>query len=334
MSNQPLVSIVTPLFNRVNLVGESIDSVIGQTYPNWEMIIVDDGSTDGSYEYVQQKVTEEPRIKILKRDRNPKGAPACRNIGLEKARGEFVIFLDSDDILAPHCLQQRVKAFSDFPDKDFLVFPIQYFEQSIGDRKDIFFRYFHQDYITSFLLKSHWITMSPIWKKDALLLLHGFDEELACMQDGDLHLRALVDGMRFKVFRDATLVDGYLRVAQDYDRISTNVNPLKLDSKVKANYKMFHILKEKNQLTPIRKSMLAAHFLNIAWNFNLQGYRQRASTVWKLAIDKEMVDKKTYKLGKLFIHIRSLPLIRSSRILAGATKRIFQLFMPKFLLKL
>lgn len=328
------ISVITPIFNRINLVGETIDSVIKQTYPHWEMIIVDDGSTDGSDEYVQHRAAEDERIKFFGRKRLPKGAPTCRNIGISNASGEYIIFLDTDDLLAPHCLDQRVSAFENYPTYDFLVFPIQYFEHNIGDRKDIFYRYFYKDYITSFLLKSHWITMSPIWKKDALLRLQGFDEELACMQDSDLHLRGLLEGLKFKVFRDSSLVDGYLRVAKDYDRISTNVDATKLDSKVRANKKMLHFLKEKNQLTPIRKRMLAAHFLNIAWNLNLQGYGQRASSVWQFANDEEMINTKTYKLGKLFIHTRSLPLIRNSRILAGAIKRVFQLFMPKFLLKL
>ena len=133
---------------------------------------------------------------MSKRHRAPKGAPTCRNIALERAQGTYVIYLDSDDVLAPHCLRQRVTYFKQHATCDFLVFPIQYFNQEIGDSNKLFFRFYHQDYLTSFLLQSHWITMSPIWKKEALLKLGGFDESLACMQDGDLHVRALVSQLK------------------------------------------------------------------------------------------------------------------------------------------
>lgn len=331
MSNFPTVSIIIPLYNRIKLVGETLESVIAQTYSQWEAIVVDDGSTDGSYEYLEEKAKDEERIKLFKRTREPKGAPTCRNIGLEKASGDYVIYLDSDDLLAPYCLEQRVSAMQQHPDHDFLVFPIQYFTHHIGDRHDIFFRYFYQDYITSFLLKSHWITMSPIWKKEALMQLQGFDEQLACMQDGDLHLRALVAQMKFQVLRQAK-VDGYLRTSDSYERISTQVDANKLDSKMLANEKMLALLIKKQLLSPIRNRMIAAHFLNISWNYRLQNKAQQARQVWRKTYERGMVNRWSYWVGCSFIFLRSLPLIRSSRLLAGGIKRIHQLFMPRFLL--
>ena len=332
-NNLDLVSIITPLYNRVDLIRETLRSVMRQTYEHWELLIVDDGSTDGSYEYVTNQANHEPKIRVFQRDRNPKGAPTCRNIGLQKATGQYVIFLDSDDLLAPHCLMQRTDAFQRHLDHDFLVFPIQYFEQEVGDRQDLFFRYFHQDYITSFLLKSHWITMSPIWKKEALVRIGGFDEHLACMQDSDLHLRALIASMRFQVLRKAS-VDGYLRVATDYARISTNVGTVKLDSKVLANKKMIRLLSERKLLTPIRSRMIAAHFLNISWNYQLEGEKRKAKQLWSTTYQRGMVSRWSYYLGKSFIYIRSLPLVSRSRLIAGIIKRLYQLLLPRFLLQL
>ncbi len=185
--SSPLVSIITPLYNRVGLVNETIQSVVAQTYPHWEMVVVDDGSTDGSYEYVQEIAQREPRINVLQRDRTPKGGSTCRNIGLEQAQGEYIIFLDSDDLLAPHCLEQRTQLLQQFPKYDFLVFPTQPFRQKPNPQAKLFDRTFYQDYLTSFLLQSHWLILCPIWKKATLEILGGFDEDLTCMQDGDLH---------------------------------------------------------------------------------------------------------------------------------------------------
>ncbi|MEM6843540.1 MAG: glycosyltransferase family 2 protein [Bacteroidota bacterium] len=334
MKDFPLVSVIMPLYNRVHLVGETINSVIHQTYENWELLIVDDGSTDGSYEYAKAIAVQDSRVRICKRDCSPKGAPTCRNIGLNKSEGDYIIFLDSDDLFASQCFEQRVQAAQQYPDRDFLVFPIKYFEYQVGDRNDIFFRYFYQDYITSFLLKSHWITMSPIWKREALVRLKGFDEQLACMQDSDLHLRALLEGMQFKVFRDPSLVDGYLRDSNHYSRISNNLTAHKLDSKVAANRKMFVLLSEKKMLTPIRTRMIAAHFLNISWNYRLLGEEKKAQQLWLEAYQKEMINRRSYQIGKSFIAVRNNHIIKKSRLLSGIVKRIYQTFLPQFLLYL
>lgn len=332
MNGSPKVSIIIPLYNRVSLVGQTLDSVINQTYENWEAIVVDDGSNDGSYEYVQDLAQKESRIKVFKRYREPKGACVCRNIGIEKSSGDFIIFLDSDDLLAPHCLQQRIQAFLDHQDQDFLVFPVQYFENEIGDREKIFFRYFYEDYLTSFLLQSHWITISPIWKKEAVIQLNGFDENLTCMQDGELHWRALVEGMKFKVFKDKELVDSYLRHSYKHARISTSLTSSKLDSKVYAHQKIYSILQDKGLLTPIRSKILAAQFLNISWKYKMIGEGEKSNRAWKIAREYGMVDDFTYFLCKTFIKIRSSSPVKDSNILAGGVKRIYQLFLPKFLL--
>ncbi|MDF9801091.1 glycosyltransferase involved in cell wall biosynthesis [Catalinimonas alkaloidigena] len=334
MKQLPKVSIIIPSFNRRKLIEETVQSVIAQSYKHWELLIVDDGSTDDSFAYLQYQASINPRIKVWQRERLPKGASTCRNIALENATGTYILFLDSDDLLAPHCLEQRTKIFEQNSHYDFLVFPIQYFENKIGDRQDIFFRRFHEDYLTSFLLKSYWITMSPIWKKEAVLKIGGFDEELACMQDRDLHIRAIIKGEKFKIFYDKSLVDGYLRVSNSHERISNNISSVKLDSKVLANQKLYKLLQKKQMLSPLRQRMVAAHYLNISWNYHSIGCIEKANDLWKEALQKGMISQSSYLIGKSFIWLRNMPLIRHSRIVAGIIKKIHQLLLPKFLLRL
>lgn len=334
MKQWPKVSIIIPSFNRRNLIEETIQSVINQSYKHWELLIVDDGSTDGSFAYLQYQASINSRIKVWQRERLPKGASTCRNIALKNATGAYIIFLDSDDLLASHCLEQRTKIFEQNNQYDFLVFPIQYFENNIGDRQDIFFRKFHEDYLTSFLLKSYWITMSPIWKKEAVLRLGGFDEQLACMQDRDLHVRAIIEGKKFKVFYDRDLIDGYLRVSDSHERISNNISSVKLNSKVLANQKLYKLLQKKQMLDSARQRMIAAHYLNISWNYRLIGLIDKADVLWKEALQKGMISKRSYLVGKSFIWLKSLPFIRHSYIISGIIKKIHQLLLPRFLLKL
>ena len=94
-----LVSIITPLYNGKKYIRKTMDSVCSQTYTNWEMLIINDGSTDGSYEWVKEYIEEknENRIRLSS---NPKNMGICetRNRGLKEAKGQYIAFLDSDDL--------------------------------------------------------------------------------------------------------------------------------------------------------------------------------------------------------------------------------------------
>ena len=109
MLNSPLVSIIIPTFNRANLIGETLDSVIGQTYTNWECIVIDDGSTDGTDKLLNIYLQKDTRIQYLQRpSERPKGANSCRNYGFEFSRGEYVNWFDSDDIMHPEKLEIQI----------------------------------------------------------------------------------------------------------------------------------------------------------------------------------------------------------------------------------
>lgn len=98
---------VIPTYNRANEIIRTVNSVLNQSENSWDLIIVDDGSRDNTGEVIWELTKKDPRIQYLQRPAaRPKGANACRNIGLEKARGKFVAFLDSDDTWSPDKLQK------------------------------------------------------------------------------------------------------------------------------------------------------------------------------------------------------------------------------------
>ncbi len=111
----PLVSVVMPTWNRRTLVGAAIDSVQNQSYPNWELLIVDDGSTDGTADLVESR-PHDPRVRLFRREHH--GVSAARNWALQQARGEFVAYLDSDNVWFPQYLAEVVSAFSRQPEGD------------------------------------------------------------------------------------------------------------------------------------------------------------------------------------------------------------------------
>lgn len=100
----PLVSIITPAYRCAGVVGETIQSVLAQTYPHWEMLIAEDCSPDNTREVIEQWTAVDPRIKLIGLDRN--GGPAmARNAALDRAQGRWVAFLDSDDLWLPQKLE-------------------------------------------------------------------------------------------------------------------------------------------------------------------------------------------------------------------------------------
>jgi len=108
--NQPLVSIIIPTYNRVHLLSETLDCVVNQTYSNWECIVIDDGSTDETQVLLNKHSNNDRRFKIIiKSKEEKKGASVSRNLGLKMSKGEFIQFLDSDDILAYNKIEEQIK---------------------------------------------------------------------------------------------------------------------------------------------------------------------------------------------------------------------------------
>lgn len=113
----PLVSIITPNYNCARFIAQTIESVLAQSYANWEMLIVDDCSTDGSYEIARECAEKDSRIKVLRNEKNS-GAAVSRNRAIEASSGEYVAFLDSDDLWLPEKLERQI-AFMQQHDCDF-----------------------------------------------------------------------------------------------------------------------------------------------------------------------------------------------------------------------
>ncbi len=108
-NNNPLVSVIIPLYNAELYIAETIESVINQTYQNWEILIVDDLSTDTSREIVNVFVSNDNRIRLIESDINFGGPARPRNIGLKNCKGDYVAFLDADDVWLSEKLEVQLK---------------------------------------------------------------------------------------------------------------------------------------------------------------------------------------------------------------------------------
>jgi glycosyltransferase involved in cell wall biosynthesis len=203
MNNHLVISILIPNYNRGELLKETLDSCLAQTYPHWEALVVDDGSDDSSDSVGRAYAVRDKRITYEKRTIMPSGAPACRNQAFQKSRGEYVIFLDSDDLLTPFCLEQRLDCVKANPALDFLVFPMLMFKGNPLNGRYLWNQETEKPDLNRFLeLDAVWQTTGPIWKRQAVEQIGGFTLGLACWQDVDFHLKALTAGLRYEVFQD------------------------------------------------------------------------------------------------------------------------------------
>ncbi|ENP8456992.1 glycosyltransferase family 2 protein [Photobacterium damselae] len=107
MSCKPLVSVITPSYNCANTIEETINSVISQSFNDWEMIIVDDNSSDNSCEIIRAFSEKDSRIKLVERSWNA-GPAIARNIAIENAQGRYIAFLDSDDTWHQNKLEKQI----------------------------------------------------------------------------------------------------------------------------------------------------------------------------------------------------------------------------------
>ncbi|WMI68458.1 glycosyltransferase family 2 protein [Mangrovimonas sp. YM274] len=198
-----LISIVIPAYNREKLISQTLDSILEQSFQNWECLVVDDGSTDFTNSIVKSYIEKDGRFRLLERDRLPKGAPTCRNIGLENAKGKYIIFLDSDDILFSHALESRVDFMESKPKLDFCVTPGLRGEYPISNQKDYYLISSKNDKENTieefFRARIPWNTLNPTYKKQSILE-HGlvWDENLEGFQDIDFHVNCLISNLSFE----------------------------------------------------------------------------------------------------------------------------------------
>ncbi|MDO5852241.1 MAG: glycosyltransferase [Methanobacteriaceae archaeon] len=181
-NNKPLVSIIMPVYNRVNLVQRSIDSVLNQTYNNIELIIVDDGSSDGTIQLLKNQ--DDPRIKIKYHD-HCQGASQARNTALNMVKGKYIMYLDSDNTWDERYVSCMVGAFNLLSDAEVL-----YSGQIIYEGKDTTPKFIRFGALNKGLVKNNnYIDLNAFCHtKEVYDKLGGFDTSLKRFVDWDLIL--------------------------------------------------------------------------------------------------------------------------------------------------
>ncbi|QIT56557.1 glycosyltransferase [Aquisalimonas sp. 2447] len=185
MKSRPLVSVVTPTYNRADYLRIAIDSVLAQTYPHFEHLVIDDGSEDSTPRLMDEYGDE--RVRYFRQENQ--GQSVARNVGIEQSRGDYICFLDSDNAWVPEKLQQQIEAFESYPDVGVVygdnIF-IDAWGNDLGGRNMLRF----SGRITEALLGDNFVSMNTTMSRaDVLREAGGFDPADRYAEDYGLWLR-------------------------------------------------------------------------------------------------------------------------------------------------
>ena len=185
-----LVSLIIPTYNRADLVGEAIESALRQTYPAREVIVVDDGSTDGTPEVLARYGDAIRWVRTPNR-----GCAAARNTGVGLARGDYLAFVDSDDLVLPDKLAAQVPVLEAHPEVGFVYGPILFFGPELpGEVVDQPIRPDRDGSVAEGIFLTTRIGfVSVLLRRRAVEQAGGFDETLRYNEDTDLLLRVALD---------------------------------------------------------------------------------------------------------------------------------------------
>lgn len=233
MTNTPLVSIIIPTYNRAHLIGETLNSILAQTYTHWECIVVDDGSTDNTVEVLSRYLEQDVRFQYHHRPKDrPKGANACRNFGFDQSKGDYINWFDSDDLMAFNKLEVQLNAMKQNPDSPYCICQTEWIDKnsntSLGLRaKAISSNNRFEDYI---LHKIFWSILAPLWRREFIVSNQlCFDEVLYQSQEYDFHIKALAVDSKYIVLNDVLAF-----MYKHDDNLSNNIfsSDLKIESNV------------------------------------------------------------------------------------------------------
>jgi glycosyltransferase involved in cell wall biosynthesis len=246
-ASQPLVSVIIPTYNYARFIAEAVASVQSQTYSNWEIIVVDDGSTDNTEEVVKNLAADEPRISYLRQD-NARQA-AARNNGIRHAGGDYFQFLDADDLIEPQKLERQVAFLEQHPDVDITYSGVRYFSSDRAGELRLSRQYSSwedsgawmpeisgqgKEILLALLRNNIMVVDAPLIRREVIDRVGLFDVDLTPVEDWEYFIRCASRGANFG-FHD---VEGARALVRAHGESSSLNQPRYLRSVLKMRKKI------------------------------------------------------------------------------------------------
>ncbi|MBO3672640.1 glycosyltransferase [Acinetobacter soli] len=253
LNKMPLVTVYIPTYNRINLLKRAINSVLAQTYCNYEIIVVDDNSNDGTQEYLKEIALENKKIRYFLKKENS-GACVSRNIAISNAKGEFITGLDDDDYFLENRLQNFIDNIS-LLNHNIFIFSNMLFDKNGKLRKKSSFR--PKIVEKKHLIYGNYIGNQIFCYTSSIKKIQGFDEDLKAWQDWDCWYRLLDNNKAvFLEYNDYVVDDN------DRLRITTKNRKEKIMN-------VYNYLCLKYSFTNIDKKIFLVNFLGYRLNVNI-----------------------------------------------------------------
>ncbi len=262
------LSLIIPTYNRGNLIGETLQSVIDQSYSNWECLVVDDGSVDDTERVVSEFIDKDLRISYYKRPQDrPKGANACRNFGFEKSDGDIINWLDSDDLLVFNHFQIHVEEHLKTA-TDCVVTKASTFELNPEESNGFWSNVIPEQEPWKDMICGNisWATPSVTWKKKALSP-KPFCEKLQSAQEWFFHTSMLIDKISYKIIEIGTI-----KVRRHEERIGKSISAQKFWSRFSSRFMIYKSLKKDKKLDKYLEFYLFRIMLNSLRKSAYHGY--------------------------------------------------------------
>jgi glycosyltransferase involved in cell wall biosynthesis len=206
-----IVSIIIPTYNYGHLIAQTLNCLIVQSYKNWEAIIVDDGSSDNTEEIVNSFLAADDRFIFIKK--NNKGVSSARNAGIKKSKGDYIQFLDADDLISTNKIENQLNFLELNEHIDICLVDTKYFE-SDNDKtlfSDLTLKNNAStpklsgkgfDVLSAFVQNNQTVIQSPLFRREIITEIGLFNEEMAYLEDWDFWFRCATKNYQFNFLDD------------------------------------------------------------------------------------------------------------------------------------
>jgi glycosyltransferase involved in cell wall biosynthesis len=291
-NHNPKISIIIPVWNREKLVKETLDSILAQTFQDWECLVIDDQSTDNTYEVIKEYAARDSRIKVFQRPNNrPKSHPTCRNIGYENSTGELVQTFDSDDLLAPQFFETVVRLMDENSDAEYVLCPNTTFADSLNN-------YFSSyslppntskasllEQVLSFTLSIN--TPAPVWRRSLLERCEMlWREGLKKGVDFDFNVRTMIVAKRGIWLDMPVMIFVRLHNGQMNQKINRNTECEYHKLGIDIYIKLYDYLCQHTEDIHLRECLLKGIYKGTLWLSFLYGDKEASGIAYQFFREK------------------------------------------------
>lgn len=282
--HSPLVTVVIPAYNYGHYIGQTLDSVMAQTYRNWECVVVDDGSTDDTAEVVARVAERDGRVKYF--HQKNRGMAAARNEGLRRGVGEYIQFLDSDDLLESRKLERQVEYLEQNTEVDIVYSDVRYFRTEEMDERLHSFWGEDESWMPKItredddaleaLVRRTLVVHAPLLRRSVIETVGFFDETMKVCEDWLFWVRCAAQGKKFRF----ECPEGTLALVRAHPASITRNERLMTTYIVRMRRKFGEIIRDRKTLELNRQ--LAADYQGHAGGREVAG-GNLARGMWQLA---------------------------------------------------